>query len=86
MSESENPKRSNRRHEVTLDDVRVISGAATPHFALHIRNRLQRLIAPLPADHPARRLALEEIDRLQRLAVEGETRGHRLEDDERVSG
>jgi hypothetical protein len=86
LSEYEAPTRRDPRHEVTLDDVRALSGAATPHFSLHIRNRLRRLVAPLPADHPARVLAEQEIDRLERLAVEGETRGHRQHGDSRVRG
>jgi hypothetical protein len=86
VSEYEAPSRRDASHAVTLDDVRELSGAATPHFSLQIRNRLRRLVAPLPADHPARVLAEQEIDRLERLAVEGETRGRRQHGDQRVRG
>src|SRR5262249_29899195 len=40
--------------EVTIEDVRKLMGASTPHFALQLRNRIARLIAPLEAGHPAR--------------------------------
>ena len=75
MSEFENPELRSATHAVTVDDVRELAGAATPHFSLHIRNRLRRLVAPLPPEDPARQLAEIEIKRLETLAVEGE-RGH----------
>lgn len=61
--------------EPTVEDVRQLMGASTPHFALHIRNRIRHLIAGLPPDHPARNEGEREIARLDRLAVEGEERG-----------
>ena len=73
MSEAESPVR--RVREVTVADVRALMGASTPHFALQLRNRIARLIAPLPADHPARLLGEQEIRRLQRLGFSGEVRG-----------
>ena len=54
MSEAESPIRKAPGHEVTIDDVRQLMGASTPHFALQIRNRIARLIRGLPEDHPAR--------------------------------
>jgi hypothetical protein len=72
VSEFEKPDLRAAEHTVTVDDVRALSGAATPHFSLHIRNRLRRLVAPLPASDPARVLAEIEIARLEKLAVEGE--------------
>lgn len=74
MSEFEQPERRElgQRGGVTVDDVRELAGAATPHFSLQIRNRLRRLVEPLAADDPARRLAEIEIARLETLAVEGE--------------
>lgn len=75
MSEAELPARSDPRHTVTLDDVRQLMGASTPHFALQLRNRIGRLIAELPEDHPARRLGELEIARLTRLGFSGEVRG-----------
>ncbi|MBX5443316.1 MAG: hypothetical protein IRZ32_17540 [Solirubrobacteraceae bacterium] len=75
MSEFEHPSRTSPDHEVTVDDIRQLTGAATPHFAQQIRNRVAKLIAPLPADHPARIEGEREIDRLTRLGFTGETRG-----------
>lgn len=75
MSEAENPERLRADHEVTVDDVRQLMGASTPHFALQLRNRIARLIGQLPADHPARIEGEREIARLDRLAYAGETRG-----------
>jgi hypothetical protein len=77
MSQAENPNRLAR--EVTVDDVRELMGASTPHFALQLRNRIARLIDGLPADHPARRLGEQEIARLTALGFAGETRGHGAE-------
>jgi hypothetical protein len=75
MSESEHPIRRTADHEVTLDDVRQLMGASTPHFALQIRNRIARLIASLPAGDPARVEGEREIARLTKLGFSGETRG-----------
>jgi len=79
MSESEDPRRSDATHTVTVEDVRALMGASTPHFALQLRNRIATLIAPLPADHPARIEGEREIVRLQALGTHGETRGHHAE-------
>ena len=76
MSESEHPIRSTAAHEVTVDDVRQLMGASTPHFALQIRNRIERLIEGLPADHPARVEGERQLARLTELARHsGEPRG-----------
>jgi hypothetical protein len=75
VSEAEHPIRRSADHEVTLDDVRQLMGASTPHFALQLRNRIARLIAGLPADHPARIEGEREIARLTRLGFSGEVRG-----------
>ena len=72
MSEFEKPDLRATGHAVSVDDVRSLAGAATPHFSLHIRNRLRRLVAPLPATDPARQLAEIEIAKLEKLAVEGQ--------------
>jgi hypothetical protein len=79
MSEFEDPTRTDEAHIVTVDDVRELMGASTPHFALQLRNRIAALVAPLPAGHPARVLGEGEIARLQALGVQGETRGHAAE-------
>jgi hypothetical protein len=75
MSESERPDRLSGR-EVTVDDIRSLAGPATPHFALQIRNRIERLIAALPPGHPARIEGERQIPRLNMLAQHsGEPRG-----------
>lgn len=75
MSEAELPARRDPRHDVTVDDVRALMGASTPHFALQLRNRIGRLIEGLPAGHPARTLGEQEVLRLTRLGFSGEVRG-----------
>jgi hypothetical protein len=78
MSEAEDPNRvarAQQAHEVTVEDVRQLMGASTPHFALQLRNRIAKLIADLPQDHPARVEGEREIARLERLGLAGETRG-----------
>ena len=73
MSEYERPERMTR--EPTVDDVRQLMGASTPHFALQLRNRIRTLIAGLPADHPARIEGEREIERLDQIALGSERRG-----------
>ena len=73
MSEYERPDRLIR--EPTVDDVRQLMGASTPHFALQIRNRIRNLITGLPDDHPARVAGEREIARLNEIAFGGEARG-----------
>ncbi|UTI66551.1 hypothetical protein NBH00_10155 [Paraconexibacter antarcticus] len=75
MSEAENPVRREPGHVVTVDDVRTLMGASTPHFALQIRGRIARLIRGLPDGHPARLLGEQEIARLTALGFSGEVRG-----------
>jgi hypothetical protein len=79
MSQAEHPDRTGPGHQVTLDDVRQLMGASTPHFALQLRNRIAKLIRGLPADHPARVEGEREIARLTRLGLDGELRGHAAE-------
>jgi hypothetical protein len=83
MSELESPARAAPEHRVTVEDVRQLMGASTPHFALQLRNRIAKLIAGLPADAPARILGQTEIDRLERLGTEGERRGGAAQDGQR---
>jgi hypothetical protein len=73
MSEFERPERMDR--EPTVEDVRQLSGASTPHFAMHLRNRIRSLIAGLPDDHPARVEGEREIRRLDEIALGSERRG-----------
>jgi hypothetical protein len=86
MSQAEDPRRISRKTgagDVTVEDVHQLMGASTPHFALQLRNRIANLIAELPADHPARVEGEREIARLQRLGVDGETRGEGAAEGER---
>jgi hypothetical protein len=73
VSEFERPDRATR--EPTVEDVRQLMGASTPHFALHLRNRIRNLIAGLAPDHPARIEGEREIARLERIAYGSERRG-----------
>jgi hypothetical protein len=79
MSQAEHPDRLRADHQVTLDDVRQLMGASTPHFALQLRNRIAKLIRGLPADHPARVEGEREVARLTALGASGEVRGHAAE-------
>jgi hypothetical protein len=77
MSQSEDPRRLERarERETSVEDVRELTGASTPHFALQLRERIARLIADLPDGSPARVEGEREIARLERLGFAGETRG-----------
>ena len=76
MSEAERPDRLVGGHRVTVEELRALAGPATPHFALQIRNRIQRLIDRLPADDPVRIEGEGQIERLTELARHsGEPRG-----------
>lgn len=76
MSQAEHPDRLRPDHEVTVEDVRQLMGASTPHFALQLRERIRNLIDALPPEHPARVEGEREIARLDRIAFAGEIRGH----------
>jgi hypothetical protein len=77
LSQAEDPRRTQRKQSenVTVEDVRELMGASTPHFALQLRNRIAALIADLPPSHPARVEGEREIARLVALGLYGETRG-----------
>jgi hypothetical protein len=77
LSQAEDPKTlsKERAGDVSVEDVRRLMGASTPHFALQLRERIAKLIASLPPQHPAHREGMREIERLQRLGLAGETRG-----------
>jgi hypothetical protein len=79
MAEAEQPQRLRPDHRVTVDDVRQLMGASTPHFALQLRERIRRLIAGLEPGDPARLEGEREIARLERIAFTGETRGEHEE-------
>ncbi len=76
MSEAERPALLAADHEATVEDIRALAGASTPHFALQVRNRIRRLIAPLPSGHPARAEGERKIAALEDLAEHsGDPRG-----------
>ena len=76
MSEAENPDLLGSGHRVSVEDIRALAGASTPHFALQVRNRIRRLIEPLAADDPARIEGERRIAELEELAEHsGDPRG-----------
>jgi len=79
MSQAEHPDRLTPEHQATVEDVRQLMGASTPHFALQLRARIRNLIKGLPEGHPARIEGEREIVRLDRIAFVGEMRGHEAE-------
>ena len=86
MSQAEDPRPTpgaNGERQVTVEEVRRLMGASTPHFALQLRDRIAQVIAGLPVDHPARVEGEREIARLERLGFSGETRGQAGEPGER---
>ena len=68
MSETENPRLLGQAKEITAEDIRALAGPVTPHFSLQVRNRIRRLIEPLPSGHPARAEGERQIARLEELA------------------
>ena len=82
VSEAENPDLlGDRAARSRAEDIRALAGASTPHFALQVRNRIRRLIEPLPAEppRPARRRAQDRRARGARRAQRRPARhaGHR---------
>jgi hypothetical protein len=75
MSGAERPDRLAADRMVTVEDIRELTGAATPHFALQIRDRVARLIEGLAPNHPARVEGERAIARLERMAREGQASG-----------
>jgi hypothetical protein len=57
------------------DELAQLVGAATPHFALQIRERVASYAKSLPADHPRQGEFARQLERLERLASGGETGG-----------
>jgi hypothetical protein len=76
VSEAENPVLLASDRAITAEDIRALAGASTPHFALQVRNRIRRLIEPLPAGDPARVEGERKIAELEELAEHsGDPRG-----------
>jgi hypothetical protein len=75
VSGAESPDRLQPEHRVSVEDIRELVGPATPHFALQLRDRVARLIEQLPHADPARIEGERAIERLERLAADGQTSG-----------
>jgi hypothetical protein len=76
MSEVERADRLQPGRRVTVEDIRALAGPSTPHFALQIRNRIERLIEGLPEGDPVRDEGERQIARLEELAQHsGDPRG-----------
>jgi hypothetical protein len=56
-------------------ELQQMVGAATPHFALQIRERVGSYLAQLTDDDPRRMTLIAQMDHLEALASGGET-GH----------
>lgn len=75
MSSQESPDLVSPGRTVTVEDIRSLTGAATPHFAQQVRDRVLKLIAGLPADDPVRIEGESAAERLAELGRSGEVRG-----------
>jgi len=75
LSGAEKPERMEPQRRPTEEDIRELTGAATPQFALQLRDRVKRLIEELTADDPVRLAGERQIAELERLAQSGENRG-----------
>jgi hypothetical protein len=73
MAEAEQPDRLARR--ATIGDIRQLTAGSTPHFALQLRARIARLIAPLPHDDPVQAYGRQQCALLEQLAFRSEFRG-----------
>jgi hypothetical protein len=71
--EAEQPERLARR--ATIGDIRQLTAGSTPHFALQLRARVVRLIAPLPHGDPVKTYGREQCALLEQLAYRDEFRG-----------
>jgi hypothetical protein len=57
------------------EELDMLVGAATPHFAFQIRDRIAAYADALPPDHPRQAELRRQIERLERLGYEGEPGG-----------
>ncbi len=57
------------------DELAQLVGAATPHFAFQIRDRVAQYAAALPPDHRRAPELAAHLARLDRLGYEGESAG-----------
>lgn len=74
MSQAEDPRRLDAGHQPTIEDIHELIGSATSAFALQLSERVRRLIAPLPAEHPVR-VGERAIERLTWLGFRSDTPG-----------
>lgn len=68
MSEAEHIGVLDSDQRITVDDLRELTGAVTPHFAQQVRVRVGRLVEGLAADDPVRVFGEREMARLEALA------------------
>lgn len=60
-------------HDVPSEDVLAqLVGAATPHFAFQVRDRVAQYAAALPPDHSRQAELAAHLERLDRLGYQGE--------------
>jgi hypothetical protein len=57
------------------EELAQLVGAATPHFAPQARARIAKLAAALPPDHPRQADLRRAMDRLEQIALHGESGG-----------
>jgi len=57
------------------DELHQLVGAATPHFAFQIRDRVAQYAQALPPDHPRQLELRRHLDYLEQLGLQGETAG-----------
>ena len=63
-------------HQIpTEDELAQLVGAATPHFAFQIRDRVVQYAAALPPDHPRQAEFARHLRRLDELGYGGESAG-----------
>ena len=74
MSEEERTDRQIPGREPTADDIRKVTGAATPHFSQQIRERVIDMTDDLPEGNPARLEGESAAARLEKLAEESSGR------------
>lgn len=57
------------------DELAQLVGAATPHFAFQVGDRIAQYAAALPPDHPRQAELTRHLERIDRLGLEGENGG-----------
>jgi hypothetical protein len=57
------------------EELAQLVGAAAPHFAPIIRERIAKLVAALPPDHPRQPFLRAQLRRMDELARKGEAAG-----------